>query len=81
MCCKTSHAPPENEGGGTSKWRAKEIWSSECGAYMTVKARLWPWPLGKSPSNVLWCSLFEAAREGIRGSADGVAVPATSNLK
>ena len=31
---------------------------SEYGTHKTVKARFWPWPSGKSPSDLLSCSLF-----------------------
>ena len=36
--------------------------SSEYGTYKTVKARFWSWLAGKSPQNVLSCSLFARKR-------------------
>ena len=36
--------------------------TSECGTSETVTARSWPWRSGKSPENVLRCSLFSRKR-------------------
>ena len=30
--------------------------------YKPVKARIWPWLSGKSPENIVWCSLFARKR-------------------
>ena len=35
---------------------------SEYGTHKTVNARFWPWLSGKSPSNLLRCSLFDQVK-------------------
>ena len=39
--------------------------SSEHGTHKAVKTIFWPWLSGKSPSNVLSCSLFAALLRGV----------------
>ena len=52
--------------GVDSEEQCVAVWTrneDHCGTCKTVKARFWPWRSGKSPSNVVTCSLFTRKRQ------------------
>jgi len=64
-----------------SKRASRKPLSIEYGTYKTVKARFWPWLVGKSPDNLLSCSLrgvldqLGVCRESVRRVVDRVRLP------